>query len=245
MADKIYEMKDESKALMQAALENKAGELTTVLSDNKIAVIHDATKHLVAQYRARSKTFITKYILNPVEYPTIESKLVQALTELQVRLDNLATRAYDYQKLLLDIEDAELKLERIKSGHYADPRAESVARRREELELKNMQYRMGFVKHTADEVYQEFVNWKNVVEDCLKALGKTSVDDIDFKDVKDIELQTKAQIWAELVKKGFKTDWKPTEIPIVLDNLDKINAILKRPDPTGFISPIPEKKYNE
>lgn len=245
MADKIYEMKDESKALMQAALENKAGELTTVLSENKIAVIHDATRHLVAQYRARSKTFITKYILNPVEYPTIESKLVQALTELQVRLDNLATRAYDYQKLLLDIEESELRIERLENNAAADVKEQDIKLRRENLELKNMKYRMGFVKHTAEEVYQEFLNWKNVVEDCLKALGKTSVDEIDFKDVKDIELQTKAQIWAELVKKGFKTDWKPTEIPIVLDNLDKINAILRRPEPDGFVSPVPEKKYNE
>lgn len=193
-----------------------------LLNDDQKYLITDSVKFLAVPYLPMSYDFINKYVLAPVEYPTEESKLVQALTELSVRVQNLANRNYEYQKLLLEIEELEEDINEVSGDKSISEVRANIKIKKLRLEIANKNYLVGQARIVVSQVFEEFKNWKLTVEGCLKRMNRDSLDGIDWSKVKTAELDLKTKLWLDLNSKGL-AELTPSRIQAILSNPEALN----------------------
>lgn len=193
-----------------------------------LAILPDEAKKniaLASQYSGYfpnpiTKPFMRKYILAKLEFPTKGSELSQSITELNVRVDNLFNDAYMFEKAKLESEQLSLEMEELNEelskeakdaieAGTLDQVKLSIEDRKvmNKMKLKNLE--MGNKKHSLKKIelaamarYNEAMGWKGCVEDILKEMGKTSVEEVDFTLIRMEEMAAKIEKWGELHRQG-------------------------------------------
>ena len=183
----------------------KISELSIISNDDR-EVMLAAVPYMKIPYFPISKDFIQGTILNDIEYPSIEGKLSQAATEMKSRINRLVQMNYDFQTLVLEVEELEVQIEEIEESEKSC-RRKDVEKRKALLEMRMKQYTMNSLQIEVDSVFKEFQNWKQTVEDCVEILRKRdpnieSFEDVNFDAVRVYEMMIKTQRWRALEQAG-------------------------------------------
>ena len=155
-----------------------------------------------------SKDFIKKYILNDTEYPLVESKLSQSATEMKSRLNQIVQANYDYNKALLEIQEFEVEIEEIGLDAKKSEKRKEVEINKVTLEKKMKMYFVNSVKINLEQLFEEFVNWKETVGECLAVIKKQcpdikNIDDIPYESIRMVEMELKIKRWEQMSKAGM------------------------------------------
>jgi len=210
------------KARDIAIISEETRAKSLIIDEDKCKQIAEAASYIAVPFLPLSKEFINKFILSDIEYPTQEGKLVQVLMELQSRMNNLAQRSYEFKKTELEIEELKLDIEDIKSEHK-DINRDRIKIDKLQLEIVNKQYMISQSHLVIEQVYTEFINWKQTVEDILKTLKVDSIQDIDFTKIKVAEIQSKIKIWKQLDAKRM-LEMTPSKMNAILSDLESWNG---------------------
>jgi hypothetical protein len=206
----------------ELAVQAERERMASVASDaqQKVTLI-SAANYTAVPFLPQSKAFIQKYILSNIEYPTLESKLVQALTELQVRMNNLAQHSLELQKMELTIEKHEIDKEQLgrdaSESDHLEVRRLTVASKELDLEITGLKYRLVQTRAKMDQIYTELKNWKETVDELLANLGVSSPHEIDYTKVKLAEMEVKIKIWKQLKSQGHM-EITPSQMNVILAN---------------------------
>lgn len=192
---------------------NRLSSIDIVSEDMKTHVL-EAAQMMGVAYLPQSKDFIQTYILSDVEYPTIKSKLSQALTELKVRLDNLAQRHNDQKKRNLDIKEKKLQIEEIleQRNKYSEIEIERL-----QIDIDSLEYQNQQNLFYVNQVYQEMLNWKQTVNELCIKMEKDHPSEVDFSDAKMEEMEAKITVWKRLNKQGL-LEMTPSKLQAILSN---------------------------
>lgn len=191
----------------QEQTKNRAQSLAILPEAAKQQIV-DASKYSSYFPNPITKPFMRKYILAKLEYPTKGSELAQSMTELNVRIDNLFNDAYMFEKAKLEAESLQLEMEEIQEELTKVPEDSIDGRKlKNKLKLKNLEvvnknHSLKKIELTAMARYNEAMGWKGCVEDILKEMGKTSVDEVDFNTIRMDEMAAKIKKWGELHVQG-------------------------------------------
>lgn len=200
----------------------RADGLSLLSEDHRKEVV-EGCAHLQMPYLPQSKEFIQKHILHDIEYPTPKAKLAQAVIELQVRLDALADHQYEWKKRSLEVEEVEFKqieIEILASKKIGvEKKHFELALEKMALDSSRLEYGMAKISYMAQHVYNEFKNWKEIIEDLLKELNVSSVQEIDFSDVKMEQMRGKVKQWRKMYNRDLLQMTEP-----------KVHAILAHED---------------
>lgn len=175
----------------------------------------EAKKNIVAATKYSSfypnpitDEFMEKYILAPIEFPTVGSGLAQSLTELNVRIDNLFNDAYMFEKAKLESEELELnneeleeKLAKEEPGSVASRKLQNLIKRNK-LEQVNKNHSLKKIELAAMARYNEAMGWKKVVEKKMVEMGVKDISEVDFNRIRMDEMHAKIKKWGELHAKG-------------------------------------------
>lgn len=178
----------------------------TLLDSEKREVIMGALPYTVVPYMPITTEFIENVILNDQEYPLLESKLSQSVTEMKSRINNLATSNYEYEKLQLEIEELEMDIEDVENSDVTEKRKE-VKIKQLELEIRQKQWGLANLKNSIDSTFKEFKSWYTAVTDAVDAIKEVDksvkcIDDIQFDKIRMAEIKIKMQQWREFEKHG-------------------------------------------
>jgi hypothetical protein len=198
-------------------LERRKIEAIELLDNEQKLVLKDALKYQVIPYFPINQEFIQKYVLNDVEYPSIEGKISQAATEMKSRLGNLIQKNYGYIHALMDLEVAELDLQDLEEelaelkknvGKEVDGKKikESDIQRKQihivkkKMDIQNRQFGIAGAKNGMEACYKEFLNWKNTIETYVEELRKEDPtikdhNDLDWDAIRCAEMELKIQKW--------------------------------------------------
>ena len=154
-----------------------------------------------------TKDFQKKYILADLEFPTLESKLAQSMTELNVRIDNLFNDAYSYKKTELEAQELEVEIEELELQHKTaetplQKRKIDIQIEKKLLEQQNKGYSLNKVKLAAMARYNEAMGWKGCVEELMQDIGVSDISEVDFTQVRMGEMKAKIKKWGELHAQG-------------------------------------------
>lgn len=206
----------------------KLKELVLVSEDQRKELVESA-KYLPIPYMPISKNFIQKYILNNTEYPLIESKLSQAATEMKSRLNQIVQANYDYNKALLDIQELDVEIEEIDQDVKKSLKRKEVEINKKSLDKKMKLYTVNSIKINLEQLFKEFVNWKQTVEDCLSVIKEQcpnikTIEEIPYEEIRMAEMQIKIDRWNKMDKAGM--DLTPGQ-KIFVEN-EKMNVDSKK-----------------
>jgi hypothetical protein len=155
----------------------------TLLPAEKRAALAEAAKYTAIPYMPITGEFIWKHILNENEYPLVESKLSQAAIEMKARINRLVDAQFSINKLTLEIEELNLDIEDARNGALTPPRQALVVAKKQ-LEIKQKTWQVLGHTNESETNYQEFTQWKEIIENCLALIQKNCPDIKDFRDVR-------------------------------------------------------------
>lgn len=185
---------------------DKVRGITLIGAEQKELVLKSVPL-LAIPYMPITKDFIQDYILNDVEYPTMEGKISQAATEMRVRLNALVDHNYQFQMCELEKQELELDIEEIKKNKKLSKPRRAIQVSKKQLELQMKAYRAHSIRQTAESTFTEFVHWMNTVEDGVAYMMKNhpeikSFSDIDFNKVRCLEMEMKITQWEQAATSG-------------------------------------------
>jgi len=201
---------------------SRAQQLAVLPADAKQQIV-EATKYSSYYPNPITQEFMEKYILAPIEFPTVGSGLAQALTELNVRIDNLFNDHYMHEKAKLEAEDLELEIEELErdlskeaialldAGTVSQEDTKDLAvedRRvlnkvkRLRLEQVNKNHSLKKIELAAMARYNEAMGWKKTVEKKMEQMGVKDLSEVDFNRIRMDEMQAKIKKWGELHAQG-------------------------------------------
>lgn len=170
-----------------------------------------------------TKPFMRKYILSKLEFPTKGSELAQSLTELNVRTQNLFNDAYMYKKAEIEVRKYEVEIAKLerksKEGDDLEQAEALLDIELAKLEQNNKLVSLNQIKLNAMARYNEAMGWKGCVEEILKEMGKTSVDEVDFNQIRMDEMEAKIKKWGEMHAKG-SLEITPSRLQAIESNSD-------------------------
>jgi len=186
--------------------------------------IVEATKYSSYFPNPITSEFMEKYILAPIEFPTVGSGLAQSLTELNVRIDNLFNDAYTSEKTKLEAEDLELQIEEIMVSEItssarvlveegcvtmSDTKNLSGHDRRGINKIKLLRLEHTNKKHSLKKIelaamarYNEAMGWKTLVEKKMAEMKVKDLSEVDFNSIRMDEMHAKIKKWGELHAQG-------------------------------------------
>ncbi len=186
------------------SLEQRKIEELQIITEDQKAVMLQALEYRGVPYFPITEDFITTYILNDTEYPTLEGKISQAVTEMKGRLGNLINMNYEYLKALMDYEELCIELEgleeerddiqvdmnnllsdlRVQVKEYELKTPERTLKKvnikiaRKQLELQMLKHRLNGMHSGVANMYNEFTNWKTTVDKYIATL-KEQVPEVE------------------------------------------------------------------
>jgi len=190
---------------MTELIETKINELAIVSEENK-ALLIQGSQFTQVPYFPLTTEFVGKYVLNASEYPSDEGKFIQASTELKSRLNQLFQANYDYKKNQIELEKLELDIEEIEESSKSTKRiAVEVAEKELEMAAKNWALRN--IKENAENLFNEYKTWLNVVNQMSGKLQNKYPDakswkDFDLNEARMIDIRAKMQQWVILSQHG-------------------------------------------
>lgn len=157
---------------------NKQSELIKeFVGEKAISLIMKAAENIAISHKANSEKFYDEYVLNDADFPLVDNKFYQAITETSARLNNLISKIKEYKDLELDIEEISIDIEMIdeqindlisastkENLNKLNIRKLEIQKDKKRNELSLKQYSIGFLRSDINEVYQEFEAWENLVE---------------------------------------------------------------------------------
>jgi len=220
---------------------DRANTALSILPDAAKQNIMESCKYSSYFPNPITKPFMRKYILAKIEFPTKGSELSQSLTELNVRIDNLFSDAYSFEKAKieaegsdLDIEKLNIEMEILKLGENPDQekiikcldllRNNEISQKQNQISLKGLEksnklHSLNKTKLAALARYNEAMGWKGCVEDIMGEMGVKTLDEVDFNSVRMDEMAAKVRKWGEL-QANQMLEMTPSKLNVILDSQD-------------------------
>lgn len=203
-------------------LEKQKIDSVSIISEQQRKELIDGTKYHTIPYMPITKGFVQRYILNDTEYPTIESKLSQAGTEMKSRFNNIIDTSYEYEKIKVDLEEIDLDIEDIKNSDKPLSR-KAIEIRRKDLEKQMKLYRMKSLEIGINDTFKEYKSWKDTVEDCLAILKENEnvngVEEVRFDLIREVEMEVKINRWKKMMLLG--KELTPSQTTFIMPDLLK------------------------
>lgn len=196
----------------------------SLLNDEQRKEVIEGCGYLQMPCLPQSKEFIRAHILNDIEYPTTKSKLAQAIVELQVRVDSLAEHQHEWKKRSLDADEVEFKqkaiVQAVEKSIGAERHKLELALEKTNIDASRLGYGMTKIHYMTQHVFNEFKNWKGVIEDLLKELNVGSVQEIDFSNVKMEQMAGKVRQWRKMYNRDLLQLTEP-KVHAILAHIDE------------------------
>jgi hypothetical protein len=139
--------------------------------------ILEAGKFISIQHKSNNSEFYDEYVLNDYDFPLPDNKYYQAITEMSARISNIVSSIKSYKDLILDIDEINIDIE-ILNEKINEIRKKDCDTNMNKLKIKKIeiqidkknnelmqkQFGIGFIKSDIQEVYNEFIAWKTLVE---------------------------------------------------------------------------------
>ena len=229
--------KESVKDLIIKSIENQESNIERVLGGKVFEELLDFGNYLSIPHKAKSEKFHDEYVLNDSDYPLPDNKFYQSITEGSARLQNLIIKIKDYKDLILDIENLEIEIELLSidiskknvkaSSPYCREKISILERKQIEIkqekmknELTQKQFSVGFIISDIQEVYGEFIGWKNLVK---KYSSQIKLD--SFGKSREAAMEIKKEILRATVR---PEDAKGGEIPLVIEWSELNKEIIKK-----------------
>lgn len=180
----------------------------SIFDDKKRQELINAAPYITIPYMPVKVDFIEKYILNDNEFPLVESKLSQAAIELKSRVNRLVDAQFNIDKLVLEIKELEIDIEDIRKSPTLTQK-EDIQIKKKELEIKQKKWLIHGYMTESETNYQEFVEWKKTIEDCLNIIKRNdpTIDDISkipYGRIRSAEMEIKVMRWKQMQKNGVE-----------------------------------------
>jgi len=213
--------------IMELTIERILG--MTLIDESAKDLLKSTSGIMGINYKAQTDKFQRDVILNEIEYPLPESKLVQSFMEIESRFGNIANFQHQYETGKIKLQRMDIQLKKLenerKQYHKGDVDGQLKQLDIEELILErdNEVYKLAQVVASAKQNMTELRNWKSQADSAMNELGVDSYEDPKLSkilyDWKEREIAQKTYIWGMLQQKGM-LDMTPTKIPHILKNAD-------------------------
>lgn len=118
----------------------------------------------------RTSTEMRISVLNDVNFPTTDSKYWQSIREMDCMFTQLVNLSFQYKEKMLDLEEAEIKLESLN---------DTFERRRAELNIAKIKFGVTCIQREAHHRIREIDLWREIQHDLVEIGLKAGIDDVN------------------------------------------------------------------